>query len=73
MYTDIDFETKSALRAAVKAAQAGGRPVTAFQPGGIFPGKRDGEATIEGPHYPRPHRWYARVILREGCVVKVVA
>ena len=31
----------------------------------------DGEFSVEGPHYPEPHRWYARVTLKNGIVTKV--
>ena len=27
--------------------------------------------TIEGPHFPQPHRWYARCTIVDGEVVKV--
>ncbi len=58
---------------AVKEAIAAGQTVEAFQPGpfGDNP-TRDGEAAIEGPHYPKPHTWYARVLLKGGVVVKVL-
>ena len=68
VYCDPNYKTKKALKEAIKA----GEFVTAFQPGGIFPGKTDGEATIEGPHYPEPHRWYARVLIEDERIVKVV-
>jgi hypothetical protein len=32
---------------------------------------RDGIAYFEGPHYPKPHTWYAKVELRDGKIVKV--
>jgi hypothetical protein len=28
--------------------------------------------TVEGPHYPAPHSWYAQVEMREGKVVRLV-
>ena len=68
MYCEPNFKTKKALKEAVKA----GRRITVFQPG-PFGGNatRDGETSVEGPHYPEPHRWYARVTLHEGVIVKV--
>jgi hypothetical protein len=27
--------------------------------------------TLEGPHYPQPHRWYAEATVRDGVIVKV--
>ena len=69
-YTDTDFPTKKALKAAVSE----GRKVSVFQPGGMFPGPKPGTAgvVIEGPQYPKPHRWYAQVDLdSEGYITKV--
>ena len=68
MYCQPNFKTKKALREAVTS----GRLVTAFQPGGIFPSQTDGEVSIEGPQYPEPHRWYARVELEDGAIVKIL-
>ena len=87
MYCEPNFKTKKALREAVKkwndaqktiddidcptnfSAQA----VTIFQPG-PFGGNEpaNGELSVEGPHYPQQHKWYARVILENGKVVKVL-
>lgn len=66
MYTDINFKTKKALKEAV----ASGKQLTCYSPG-PFDCPKDGEITVEGPHYPEPHRWYARVELRNGIIVKV--
>lgn len=65
MYTDIDFASKKLLKEAV----ASGTQVTTYQPGGMFPAKRDGQITLEGPHYPRPHRWYATATVKDGIIV----
>lgn len=67
-YTDINFKSKKALKEAV----AKGMEVTAFQPG-PFGGPLTGNhvVTLEGPHYPEPHRWYARAEIVGGVVVKV--
>ena len=67
MYTDRNFKTKKALKDAVAA----GQQVTLFAPGMGQP-KRDGRETVEGPHYPAPHTWYAQVEMKDGIVVKVV-
>ena len=68
MYAEGNPNTKKELKRRVKEGQR----VQAYQEG-PFPGKRNGEATIEGPHYPEPHRWYARVLLEEGVIVKVLS
>jgi hypothetical protein len=68
MYTDIDFKTKKALKEAV----ASGKKVTYYQPG-PFGGNevKDGKIYIEGPHYPKPHTWYASAIVKDGIIVSV--
>ena len=66
MYVQPNFKTKKALKDAVAA----GQEVTVFSPG-PFPVKQDGNETIEGPHYPEPHKWYAQVVVANGKVVKV--
>ena len=53
-YCVTNYPTKKAMLVDFKA----GKPVEVFQPGGIFPLK-DGRLTLEGPHYPKPHTWYA--------------
>jgi len=37
----------------------------------MFPAKRDGDAVIEGPHYPAPHSFYVQVRLKDGVIVAV--
>jgi len=68
MYTTVDFETKKALKEAI----ANGEKVTIYQPG-PFGGNEptDGSVALEGPHFPRPHRWYASATIKGGLVVKV--
>ena len=68
MYVRPNFKTKKALKAAVKDGQR----VEVFSPG-PFPAKRNGTEAIEGPHYPKPHSWYASVRIEEGLVVKVIS
>jgi hypothetical protein len=68
MYVDPNFKNKKALKAAVAA----GERVEVFSPG-PFPAKQNGRETIEGPHYPAPHSFYAVVEVKDGLVVKVVS
>ena len=67
MYTHTNYKTKKALKEDVKA----GKEVTTFQPGGMFPPVENGQAVIEGPHYPKPHKWYAQVTLENGVITSV--
>lgn len=70
MYVNPNFKTKKSLREAIER----GESITIFQPG-PFGGNelRDGTVAVEGPHYPEPHRWYAKVRLEHGVVVEVIA
>lgn len=67
MYVSPNYKTKKALKEAVAA----GEEVIVFSPGG-FPAKKDGKESVEGPHFPAPHAWYASVIVADGKVVKVI-
>lgn len=40
----------------MKEAFKAGKQLTVYQPGGFFPSPKEGNITIEGPHYPEPHR-----------------
>ena len=69
MYTDRNYQTKKQLKADVLS----GKQVSVYQPGGMFPSKTDGRVSVEGPHYPQPHRWYASVEIKGGIIVKVIS
>lgn len=66
MYTDTNFKTKKAFKQAV----LDGARVSLYAPGLGSP-KRDGIEFVEGPHFPKPHTWYAEVTMKDGVVVKV--
>lgn len=66
MYTVKNFKSTSELKRAV----ANGEEVRLFAPGLGEP-KENGEECVEGPHYPKPHSWYATVTVKDGLVVKV--
>jgi hypothetical protein len=67
MYTVKNYKTKRDLKADVAA----GKRIEVFQPGGFFPGKTDGTVTLEGPHYPQPHTWYATAEIRDSVIIKI--
>ena len=69
MYTDTNYKTKKALREAL----ARGEQVSVYQPGGIFESQCDGTCVVEGPHYPKPHSWYARVQIKDGYITKILS
>jgi len=65
-YVSPNFKTKKAL----KEALAAGQPIEVFQPGlGVIP--HNGKVTLEGPHYPQPHTWYAIATIVDGKLTKV--
>lgn len=68
MYASKNFKTKKALKEAVSK----GEEISVFQPG-PFGGNEpeNGSVSVEGPHFPEPHRWYARVTLKGGKIIKV--
>jgi len=66
MYCDPNFKTKKALKEAVKQ----GKEVRVFSPG-PFPCPQNGRVSLEGPHYPKPHTWYASATVENGIVVSV--
>ena len=69
MYTYMDFKTKKAFKEAVKD----GKKIRLYQPNNIFgvSDPENGSFSVEGPHYPKPHTWYASVVVEDGFVVKV--
>jgi hypothetical protein len=64
-YVDPDFHTKKEFKDAVRS----GQQLTTYNPSGMFPTRENGVDTIEGPHFPKPHRWYCRVQVVDHCVV----
>ena len=68
-YTDINFKTLKALKEALKE----GKEVTVYQPGPFaYSIPKEGVVTLEGPHYPEPHRWYARAEIKDGKIVRLL-
>lgn len=68
MYCTVNFKSKKLLKEAVAAGQA----VGVFQVGPFGGGDySNGVFTVEGPHYPEPHRWYGQVTVENGRIVKV--
>ena len=57
-------------RKILKMQSLAGHTVTLYSAGTGTP-KTNGTEYVEGPHYPKPHTWYAQVEVRDGEVVKV--
>jgi hypothetical protein len=68
MYTDRNFRSKKQF----KEAFASGAKLTYYQPGGMFPTPLNGTFTVEGPHSPAAHTWYARVAAENGVITKIL-
>ena len=67
MYCSTDFKTKKALKEAVVY----GEEISIFSPGPFPANCTTGRHTVEGPHYPKPHSWYATVEVIGGIIVRV--
>lgn len=68
MYEASNPKTKKALKALMADGKA-----EFIQPGGEFDAviPEDGDIFVEGPHFPQPHRWYARVTFVGGWPTEV--
>ncbi len=66
-YVHPNYASKKAFKEAV----ATGVQHRTYNPSGMFPTTSNGSDLIEGPHYPKPHRWYASVVVRDGIVISV--
>jgi hypothetical protein len=65
-YIRPNLRTKKAVKEALDA----GKRIEVFQPGlGEVP--MNGTISLEGPHYPEPHKWYAVGTMKDGKLVKV--
>lgn len=69
MYVSPNFKTKKAIKDAIAAGQT----VTVFQPNQLthHSPPTDGKVSLEGPHYPEPHRWYGTGTLKDGKLVAI--
>ena len=75
-YTVRNFKTKKELKLAVANYNdrevIKGNPVHCYNPGlGPDLSNYTGSVTLEGPHYPKPHTWYAQGEMINGVLVKV--
>lgn len=67
-YTVQNFKTKKA----VKDALASGKEIRCYNPGlGPVLTNFTGSVSLEGPHYPQPHRWYAVGQLQDGILISI--
>lgn len=64
-YVDPNYKSKKEF---LQAIQAGVKHYP-YNPSGMFPVPLNGTVVIEGPHYPKPHRWYSSAIVKDGVVI----
>jgi len=64
-YVNPNYATKKQFIEAVRAG-VGHRT---YNPSGMFQTTQWGSDSVEGPHYPKPHKWYAAVKVENGIVV----
>ena len=59
--------------AELKRKFAAGEKLTVYYPGlGSIP-EGGGKVYLEGPHYPKPHRWYLAVMVDgDGVITKIL-
>jgi len=68
MYTVTNYQSKKAVKEALK----NGEVIRCYQPGPFGPDCPDGSHCFEGPHYPKPHRFYFTGITEGGILKKIV-
>lgn len=71
MYTSRNFKSKKAVKEAIDA----GIRITVYQPNdclGVHNRELDnGTYSVEGPHYPEPHRWYGTITMKDGWAISI--
>jgi hypothetical protein len=69
MYVNPNYRTKKALKEAI----AQGATVEVYQPNNVFNVQvpANGSVYLEGPHYPEPHRWYAKGVMKDGKLIAI--
>jgi len=67
-YVNPNYQSKKALKDAI----ANGDSIEVFQPGPFGPSvNANGTVYLEGPHYPKPHKWYAVGTMQDGKLIKI--
>lgn len=69
MYVSGNPPTKAAIKRDLKA----GKTFNVFQPNNMFGTvvPDNGTVTLEGPHFPKPHRWYGTGTMKDGKLVAI--
>jgi len=64
-YVEPNYKTKKEFVTAVKS----GVEHRTYNPSGMWQTVQNGSDAVEGPHYPKPHRWYSSVVVKDGVIV----
>ncbi len=65
-YANPNTKTLKDLQTAIEV----GYPCSVFEPGlGTVP--LNGKVHLEGPHAPRPHKWYGVGVVKDGKLISV--
>jgi len=64
-YVNPDYTSKKSFIEAVR----NGVGHRTYNPSGMFETVQWGNDVVEGPHCPKPHKWYASVKVEKGIVV----
>jgi hypothetical protein len=65
MYTQKNYGSFKELHDDFNA----GKRIGVYYPG--IPGPDSGTGTLEGPHYPKPHKWYASIEFCDLVITKL--
>ncbi len=68
MYTNTNYPSGKAVKEAVK----NGEKVGVYQHNDIFSAAGSGEVSLEGPHFPKPHKWYLRAEIKDFVIVRIL-
>lgn len=64
-YVNPNYKSKKDFITAVKC----GVKHETYNLFGMYETQKNGVDVVEGPHYPRPHKWYAQVTVKDGIVI----
>ena len=68
-YTEVDFKTIKAVKEGIAKE---GFNVRCYNPGlGGDLSNHTGSVTLEGPHYPKPHKWYGSGMMENGILISI--
>ena len=66
MYTVKNYRSKAEIKRDLAAGK-----IIEIMPVGQYPVPTDGPISLEGPHYPEPHRWYAQGMMKNGHLISI--